>query len=438
MAHNPRKKIIVCCDGTGKRAYISNECLTNVSNIARCINSHYKQTNEKGIEERIPQIVYYQAGLGTVTWDITRQIRRLTGLEIYDKVLEAYVFICHNYEDHNDEIYLIGYSRGAFTVRCIAQLIRDIGLLQKGKLVDLPKLFDKWTRKEGSLPQDIAKLKDGTRCDIRIDACAVWDTVSSVGNRLNFVHSELCPNIVRALQAISIHEHRIDFRPVVWKLPSPEGNEADHNATLKQCWFPGYHGDIGGGREDDSLAHFPLIWMMANLEDTLSFNRHHLWDFVSKKSTWKITDTKNQFPFNLRSSFIRRPRCHFWDATGFQVMDPVVDTTSNETIHYFMYLILSHRPRILAHPPMLVGSIKKVPEESHDRQDRWEWDVEQANRRGTFRVSEEAMAPYELELFQHWLNRELELIQLHSKALDPRPETIIPQLKVIFESRRPL
>lgn len=149
------------------------------------------------------------------------------------------------------------------------------------------------------------------RKNIRIRACAVWDTVGSIGvprgamfsqpppEHLNFVNSELCPNIDNAFQALALHEHRRHYRPILWKSTNAAQN-------LKQCWFLGYHGDVGGGRKDGALAHFALVWMIDQLKDCLDFDVNGLW--IPPKLEQKrgqdirhIRDLWGTWEFNQRS-----------------------------------------------------------------------------------------------------------------------------------------
>jgi hypothetical protein len=136
---------------------------------------------------------------------------------------------------------------------------------------------------------DSLKETGATRRPIKITACAVWDTVSSLGlpvlptRRLDFVNSDLCGNIEYAFQALSLHEHRRDFRPVVWNGRRDQHNQkgtAGSGTKLKQCWFLGYHGHVGGGGEEeqDVFSHFTLVWMMAQLADLIRFDASKLGD----------------------------------------------------------------------------------------------------------------------------------------------------------------
>lgn len=121
------KKIVICCDGTGNQ--ISNQ-LSNVLKFYRVI------------QKSDDQLIYYSPGVGTVgdydSWQLAKQkVREVLGLAtgygLDANVLDAYRFLCTHYED-NDEIWLFGFSRGAYTVRVLAAFVYVIGLLKPGQL----------------------------------------------------------------------------------------------------------------------------------------------------------------------------------------------------------------------------------------------------------------------------------------------------------------
>lgn len=211
-----------------------------------------------------------------------------TGL--YENIMAAYHFIAMNYETHQDEIHLVGFSRGAFTARGLAQLIYDIGIFSKRGLGNLPQVFEAW--KEGNnakVQQELERIRTigDLRENVRIRTCAVWDTVGSFAlpmpgivrqpapRKLKFINSTLCPNIDNAFQALSLHEHRRHFQAIVWKKPSGT------NQILKQCWFHGFHSDIGGGNEEGIFAHFPLMWMFDQMMGFVKLDSRNLWIFPS-------------------------------------------------------------------------------------------------------------------------------------------------------------
>ncbi len=218
------KRIIVACDGTWQDAnsdsvrdypfwkfWRKERHLTPASNVARLCRCISKEgVDEKG--QPVPQVVFYQAGVGT-SW-MQHFGGGLTGRGITANIRDAYSFICNNYEE-GDEIFLFGFSRGAFTVRSLSTLLRTIGMLNasglaqflsiskdwehqndnKWRLFGTPFLDEPWpsAKEPRPSPQAVAgqenhylkKLKelDFLRCDkapIGIKACGVWDTVGYV------------------------------------------------------------------------------------------------------------------------------------------------------------------------------------------------------------------------------------------------------------------
>lgn len=128
------KRLVVCCDGTWNNSINSNNSLTNVSRLARCIENE---------GEGVPQVVYYHPGIGSGTSAWSNRVDGATGRGITYQIKMAYTFICLNSGSNVwAEIYLAGFSRGAYTVLCLASLIDKIGLLNKTNLVHLNSLYD--------------------------------------------------------------------------------------------------------------------------------------------------------------------------------------------------------------------------------------------------------------------------------------------------------
>ncbi len=207
--------------------------------------------------------------------------------------MQAYQFICLNYQ-HGDEIFLFGFSRGAFTARSIAHFIWTMGLLTHRGLAHLGSIFEQWEQQnarekdQGTLDNDqqvkdyFRELlhKEFTRPQIPIKVCAVWDTVGSLGlpalwflpqrvsKQLAFVNTKVLSNVEYAFQALALDERRRQFMPTLWE--KPDGQILPQ--ILKQTWFPGSHGDVGGGLSDDAAARVPLAWMLSQLDGLLSFD----------------------------------------------------------------------------------------------------------------------------------------------------------------------
>jgi uncharacterized protein (DUF2235 family) len=139
--------------------------------------------------DEIVQIVYYQAGVGTKFGRITRLMGDATGAGLKQNVREAYGFICHNWTE-GDEIYLFGFSRGAYTARAIAGLISQFGLLTSRGMDGFWAVMSAYIH--GKLKKDPEKaeaMKDLTskyerhtpNQPIPIKFVGVFDTVQSIG-----------------------------------------------------------------------------------------------------------------------------------------------------------------------------------------------------------------------------------------------------------------
>jgi uncharacterized protein (DUF2235 family) len=299
------KNIVICCDGTG------NEINENISNVLKL----YRALRKTGKTEP-HQIVFYDPGVGTLArpdpwrklWQDTITILGLvTGYGLDDNVLAAYEFLVQNYED-GDDIYLFGFSRGAYTVRVLAGLVHKVGLISPqqsnlaGAGLTAYKQFSSRAGQQdfGLSPNQFVDGADeseqvgpATRDDqaaqfarilsVRwptIKFVGVWDTVASVivprPDRLYLpslqmlAYTQHNPSVKTFRQAISIDERRRMFRLDPWSQPqtfmqnrfSKTNNEEPQD--ILPVWFAGVHADIGGGypEKESGLSKFPLLWMI--------------------------------------------------------------------------------------------------------------------------------------------------------------------------------
>ncbi|KAK3301831.1 uncharacterized protein B0T15DRAFT_442019 [Chaetomium strumarium] len=286
--HPDRARLIVCCDGTGNSEYLPEpgNPRTNVSRISRSITPRLATGHGR-------QVVLYMSGIGTAPGGLLSTPQNLLkgtfGMGFDDKVKEGYSFLCHNYnEQTGDEIILIGFSRGAFAVRCIAELIASIGLLQKTDLPELSRVYPLWKKGEDFRIQARSR-------HARVKVCALWDTVASLGfprfSRSPFSSPESgplapdsrpCHIVDTFFQALSLHEHRCPFQSIVWE-PQSYGS-----CQLEQCWFMGNHCDIGGGEEKEALAHFALAWMITKLRRYVDFDMKRLCWAQMSSTSWRV------------------------------------------------------------------------------------------------------------------------------------------------------
>jgi uncharacterized protein (DUF2235 family) len=261
------KRVIVCCDGTWNGTD-NQSSDTNVFRIARAIHA----TQHTG---GVMQIVLYLRGVGTSGLRIERLVEGAIGLGVDDNIRSAYMFIAQNYVP-GDEIFVFGFSRGAYTARSLAGLISACGILTRQKLGDLPFAW-KYYRSELPFqahhsPQDfLAKYKTDSHSDAKIKFLGVWDTVGALGvpaslfaggnaRQFAFHNTSPCAAMEHGCHALAIDEHRHDFAPTLWTEPAPAGVE------IEQVWFAGAHADVGGGYVTRALADIPLVWMAKKAE----------------------------------------------------------------------------------------------------------------------------------------------------------------------------
>ena len=259
------KRIVVCCDGTWNNDDLQTND-TNVSILARSIHAS-QQTGG------ILQIVLYLRGVGTTGLKLEILIEGATGIGVDDNIRSAYQFIAQNYIP-GDQIYLFGFSRGAFTSRSLAGLITACGILKRQSLGALPDAW-KYYRSDKPHSPETFESNYSVHChiDVEMTFLGVWDTVGSLGipsnlladsNKKKFAFHDTSPSplVKRAVQALAIDEHRHNFAPTFWTGSVPP------NCSIEQVWFAGAHADVGGGYKTRGLADIPLVWMAKQAEAT--------------------------------------------------------------------------------------------------------------------------------------------------------------------------
>lgn len=260
------KRLIVCCDGTWNTPEMI--CPTNVVKIAQAIP-------DVG-NDQIPQIVFYDEGIGTQNV-LDKFAGGALGKGIDLNVQQAYRFLALNYKT-GDEIYLFGFSRGAYTVRSLAGMIGHAGLLDRYQITEVKEAYELYRNNQSSETAEcksFRKINKSLVSDITFMGC--WDTVEALGlpnkidfikideafkNRYRFINPKLGKHIKRAAHAVAINETREEFNVTLMKKHS--------TATARQVteeWFPGDHGSVGGGTNHKRpLSDVTLKWIMQQTE----------------------------------------------------------------------------------------------------------------------------------------------------------------------------
>ncbi|MBB5394538.1 DUF2235 domain-containing protein [Mucilaginibacter sp. AK015] len=307
------KRIIVCSDGTWNKPgdICEGEIVrTNVQKIFEAI------CNED--ENHIKQIKFYDQGVGSSGTKLSRMIDGATGRGLDDNILDAYKFIIWNYEI-GDEIFLFGFSRGAYTVRSLAGLIRTAGLVKNNNLRLIQQAYDMY-RDRG----DKAKHPDGdiarefrekhSQPEVRIKFIGVWDTVGALGvpvklfynrKRYEFHDTTLSSYVDYAYHALAIDERRKNFIPTLWQ-QSKSVQDNGIKQVFEQRWFTGVHSNIGGGYPDEGLSDIALHWMIAKAKGAgLSFEEGYVDDEVRPNNKGRLYNS-NTLPFSILGQFVRK------------------------------------------------------------------------------------------------------------------------------------
>ncbi|KFA81471.1 hypothetical protein S40288_03337 [Stachybotrys chartarum IBT 40288] len=304
----PGKRLIVCCDGTwmnGDNGYTEpglfspKGTLQVPSNVTRITRLFKRKCSDGKM-----QIISYESGVGTGSNTLDTITGGAFGLGLSERVRESYSFLCTNYVS-GDDIFLVGFSRGAFTARTVAGMVGDLGLLTRAGVEHFYAIFrdmqnwmnddyrdpfpdvpfpnkpkgpnaaDEYRARLEQLGYTRVTQTDGSL--IKVKAVCVWDTVGSLGiPRVSWLEqlgiradneeykwhdTNLSDRIEHAFHALALDETRPPFSPAVWeRLPANR-----HTTDLRQVWFPGNHSNCGGGFEDCGMADITLAWMMDQM-----------------------------------------------------------------------------------------------------------------------------------------------------------------------------
>jgi uncharacterized protein (DUF2235 family) len=306
------KNIVLLSDGTGNSA--AAVWRTNVWRVFQSLDLSDST-----------QVANYDDGVGSSSFKPLAILGGVIGLGLKRNVVELYSFLCRNYQP-GDQIYVFGFSRGAYTIRVLVGLIDSQGLVPSNSEAQLRRdaksayrayreryntnlswVVDalRWARNKVSAfwnqnasrfwnrdYYDYARLgaHDKTWPDIRF--VGLWDTVAAYGLPIDEmtrgVHLWIWPlelpnrqfsgRIQRACHALSLDDERTTFHPVLWSerelpteppppadpfRPDKDGKRYIENERLSQVWFAGVHANVGGGYPDDSLSHVALSWVMG-------------------------------------------------------------------------------------------------------------------------------------------------------------------------------
>jgi len=250
------KKIVFCADGTWNHPHRSAEVRGQDTNVVKLFRSLIAQD---GV-----QLPFYDKGVGTSQLPVEHLLGGIFGDGLFQKIRDGYRDIARHYEA-GDELYIFGFSRGAYTARSLAGMIAICGLpIRNNTMFPVDTAFQAY-RNKNQRQAILASLSTYGLFDAKITMLGVWDTVGTLGipgafgdARFNygFLDTSLHVDVLSAYHALSIDERRREFPPTLWTGPPATGQ------MVEQVWFAGVHSDVGGGYEETALSDIALSWML--------------------------------------------------------------------------------------------------------------------------------------------------------------------------------
>ncbi|MEM9315864.1 MAG: DUF2235 domain-containing protein [Pseudomonadota bacterium] len=277
------KALIVFSDGTGNKGGVTND--TNVWRL-------YQMLDRSGGD----QLTFYDDGVGTQTFSPIKAVSGAVGWGISRNIRQAYTFLVKNYES-GDRIYMFGFSRGAYTVRCLLGMLNQCGLVrrQDGDTARSSQSIDALVMESfkayRALDRHKAEEVKRRNQSVPIHFIGVWDTVDAVGlpfdkflywglripyalfgKRPYKFRDQIIGGTRYARQALAIDDERLTFHPNYWQGRGSDGTQVpgSENADppkvdVDQVWFAGVHSNCGGSYPKDGLAYVTLDWMIGEL-----------------------------------------------------------------------------------------------------------------------------------------------------------------------------
>jgi uncharacterized protein (DUF2235 family) len=280
-----RKRLALFFDGT----WNSPPSHTNVYRL-------YLMLAEHGADG-VPQRAFYDEGVGTKWY--YKLAGGAFGFGLGGNVRAGYQWLTQNY-NKGDEIYLFGFSRGAFTARALAGVIANCGLLKPEAPMGFWDVFARYKRgtnwQNGGAgvrpiytlkyhehhggpafsPEEDILLKHTWYERNLVKMVGVWDTVGYLGlpfgrikdissSTLRFYNTNLSTVVENSYQALALDEHRKQYWGMLWThfIPNtPDPTAPGHDDRfIEQRWFAGSHCNVGGGYAEDLVPQRPLAWI---------------------------------------------------------------------------------------------------------------------------------------------------------------------------------
>lgn len=326
------KNIVLFSDGTGNSSAKAQK--TNVWRLFQALD-----------QTKANQIAKYDDGVGTSSNKYLAAIGGAFGWGLKRNVIDLYKFVCLNYEK-GDNLYGFGFSRGAFTIRVLVDLIATAGLVTFRSSEELdhnaaaayrhyrskkfptrsPFVFimrylcnvllaaKDYIKGQRAYSEIAKQTKAAGRTEIPIRFLGLWETVEAYGMPIEalkrginwviwpmlFGDLILSPLVQRACHALSLDDERTTFHPLLWDEVAEANMVANHQVPagrVTQVWFAGVHSNVGGGYPEDQLSLVSLNWIMAEaIDHGLILNQETVAQLMALQSPYaRLYDSRTGF-----------------------------------------------------------------------------------------------------------------------------------------------
>lgn len=362
------RRLVLMFDGT----WDEKDDWTNVARMAEAIDcvadNEVEEAQNSDVEPKPVQLVKYLEGVGTAWFG--KLLGGSFGYGLSEIIEEGYLWLSNQYLP-GDEIFVFGFSRGAYSARSLVSLVHRCGGVLTKKPGGKPReLSDPLLKAAYGLYRGYAETTDAANaaydkklkafgaenCEsVRVRMLGVWDTVGALGvpdsafksknplvapilhilgsksplsrSHYQFHGQGLSCIVDEAYHALAIDEHREDFAPTLWDSRTPE------NKAVEQCWFVGSHCNVGGGCKNDDLWQLSYEWMQNN---AIACGLRFKWLYTAgdQWSSWRTTpeDSYHKFVSGL----------YALTKTPF---DRVVGANAAESLHASVKLRIENNPK---------------------------------------------------------------------------------------------
>jgi uncharacterized protein (DUF2235 family) len=293
-------RLIVCFDGTWNRPDNNPDLAARVeTNVCRFCNAIPTGKLPGGDVQK----KWYDTGVGTNWYD--RMAGGCFGIGVDQNIREGYQWLAENYPDSDPsdiEVFILGFSRGAYTARSLVGMIRNCGLLLPENADRVGDAYALYRQRDESADTDQAQdFRNRYSREIKIKFLGVWDTVGALGIPLHalqwlnakkyaFHDMELSGIVQNAAHAIAIDEFRADYQVTLWTPLIKPGQD------VEQRWFSGAHADVGGGYQSRLLSDITLAWMQRKAV-AVGLAIDHAQIPVVAKANWMHPSTDSYLQF---------------------------------------------------------------------------------------------------------------------------------------------